>query len=174
MRQLLLVLLLVAGVLPAAAQPSLIILVRHAEKSEERGEDPALSEAGQRRAQALAEALQGAGVRHILTTQWRRTRDTAAPLASRLGLQAQVVATRRGGNHVADLLARLRELDGTVLVVGHSNTVPDLLAALGGPRLPMICDQHYGHALLFRPADAGLLRLRYGEADPAADAADCF
>ncbi len=157
----------------AAAEPTTLILVRHAEKSSERSEDPALSDAGQRRAQQLAEVLGDAGIRHIVTTQWRRTRDTAAPLAARLGLQAQVLVTRRGANHIAELAALLRGLEGTVLVVGHSNTVPELIAALGGPKLPVMCETRYGHLLVLRPLDASLLRLRYGEADPPAEG-DCF
>lgn len=171
----LLSLLLAATLLSSAAlaEPTTLILVRHAEKSADRSEDPALSEAGQRRAQQLAEVLGDAGVRHIVTTQWRRTRDTAAPLVAKLGLQAQVVATRRGGNHVAELATLLRGLDGTVLVVGHSNTVPELIALLGGPKLPMICESRYGHLLVLQRSDASLLRLRYGDADPPAEG-DCL
>jgi broad specificity phosphatase PhoE len=167
--------LLAAALLSSAslAEPTTLILVRHADKAAERSDDPALSEAGLRRAQQLAEVLGDTGVRHIVTTQWRRTRDTAAPLAARLGLQPQVVATRRGANHVAELAAVLRGLDGTVLVVGHSNTVPDLIAAFGGPKLPMICESRYGHLLVLRPADGNLLRLRYGDADPPPEP-DCF
>lgn len=172
----LVLLLLAASLLPAVrAEPSLILLVRHAEKAVVPGDDPPLSEAGQRRAQQLAESLADAGVRHVLTTQWRRTRDTAAPLALRLGLQPQVVATRRGQGaaHIAELAAALRGLDGTVLLVGHSNTVPDVIAALGGPKLPMICESRYGHLLVLQPVDRSLLRLRYGDADPPAEP-DCL
>jgi len=156
-----------------AAAPSEILFVRHAEKAAEPSDDPALSEAGERRAQQLAAVLADAGIRHIVTTQWRRTRDTAAPLAARLGLPPQVVATRRGVKHADEVLALLQGLQGRVLVVGHSNTVPELIAALGGPRLPMICESSFGHLLLLRPADASLLRLRYGAADPP-PAPDCL
>lgn len=157
----------------AQAMPSEILFVRHAEKSAERSEDPELSAAGRQRAQQLAGVLAEAGLRHIVTTQWRRTRDTAAPLATRLGLQPQVVATRRGVSHTDEVLALLRGLEGRVLVVGHSNTVPELIAVLGGPRLALICEGSFGHLLVLRPADGSLLRLRYGEPDPPAQG-DCF
>ncbi len=167
MRTLILAVLLAASALPSQALPSLILLVRHAEKAATPLEDPGLSEAGQRRAQQLAEALAGAGITQILTTQWQRSRDTAAPLAARLGLQPTVVATRRGADHAQELATVLRGLDGVLLVVGHSNTVAATVAALGGPVLPPLCESSYGHALLLRPQDGSLIRLRYGDADPA-------
>lgn len=159
--------------MPPVVAPNLVIFVRHAEKSSEAGNDPALSEAGQRRAHQLAAALADAGVQHIISTQWRRTRDTAEPLATQLGLQTQVLATQRGVSHAQEVATRVRSLKGTVLVVGHGNTVPEILAALGGPQLPWLCESSYGHILLWRPAERSLLRLRYGQADPA-PAADCL
>lgn len=167
MRTLILAVLLTASALPVPAQPSLIVLVRHAEKAATPAEDPGLSEAGRRRAQQLAEALAGAGITQIITTPWQRSRDTAAPLAARLGLQPPVIATRRGADHAQELATLLRGLDGVLLVVGHSNTVPALIAALGGPALPLLCESSYGHALLLRPQDGSLIRLRYGNPDPA-------
>lgn len=157
------------ALLPPAPAPdgrSLLILVRHAEKAAEPAEDPPLSEAGQRRAQALATALADAGIRHIVTTQWKRTQETARPLAQRLGLLPRVVETRRGADHGAELAALLRELQGPVLVVGHSNTLTPLLAALGGPRLPLLCES--SHAQLFVWQAGSLLRLQVGEPDPPA------
>ncbi|MFN4116371.1 MAG: hypothetical protein ACK4F7_07715 [Inhella sp.] len=88
-------------------------------------------------------------------------------MAARLGLQPIVVATRRGADHAQEMAALLRGLDGVLLVVGHSDTVTATVAALGGPVLPPLCETSYGHALLLRPQDGDLLRLRYGDADPA-------
>lgn len=173
MRKALLLALLLMLAAVARAEPEWLILVRHAEKAAEPGDDPGLSEAGQRRAEQLAALLSDAGVTHILTSDRRRTQATAALLARALGLQPQVIATR-GGDHLAALLAAVRaQRGGTLLVVGHSNTVPALIAALGGPRLPFICENRFGHALLMRMGEPGLLRLRYGEADPPAEAG-CF
>lgn len=158
-------LLLLAGA--ARAEPALVILVRHAEKAVEPRADPALSEAGERRAQQLAAALQEAGVQHVLVSKWRRTQDTAAPLARRLGLKPQVVEAPSGVSHAQALRERLATLQGNVLVVGHSNTLAPLLALLGGPALPDLCETSHGQAFVLQGASPPrLLRLRYGEPDP--------
>jgi broad specificity phosphatase PhoE len=150
------VLLLLAAAMatPALAMPDLVILVRHAERAAEPAGDPALAPAGEQRAQALAEALAGLRVDAILTTQFRRTRDTAAPLARALGLQPQVVDAGRGGTaaHVQAVADAVRAQRGTVLVVGHSNTVTAVLAALGGPKLADLCETSFHHAFLLQPA----------------------
>ncbi len=167
-------LLLAALCLPwpvAQALPDLVILVRHAEKSGEPIDNPALSPAGQQRAETLAQALEHAGVTAILTTQFRRARETAQPLARRLHLKPQVISARkdRAAAHVPAVVAAIRQQTGTVLVVGHSNTVAQIAAALGSPALPDFCETTYGLALVLqpKPKDAALLRLHYGEADAA-------
>ncbi|MDR7299267.1 MULTISPECIES: histidine phosphatase family protein [Roseateles] len=140
--------------LPVAAMPELVILVRHAERASEPAGDPALTPAGEQRAQALAQALVGLRVNAILTTQLRRTRDTAAPLAQALGLQVQPVEAKRGGTaaHVQAVADAVRAQTGAVLVVGHSNTVTAVLAALGGPKLAALCETSFHHAFVLQPA----------------------
>jgi len=157
---------------PVHAQPERVVLVRHAEKSAEPKDDPALSSAGQQRAQALADALEHAQVRSIITTQFRRTRETAAPLAERLHITPQVVAASKGDAHVLEVVAAVRAQQGTVLVVGHSNTVARIAHALGAPAMADLCETTFGLALVLTPAeaDAPLLRLRYGAADAAPQA----
>ncbi len=160
---------------PAAqATPDLVVLVRHAEKATTPADDPALSPAGQQRAEALTQALEHAGITAIITTQFRRTRDTAQPLATRLHIEPLVVLARRGESaaHISEVVAAIRKQSGNVLVVGHSNTVAQIAAALGGPALPDLCETTYGLALVLQPKlkDAALLRLRYGTADAAAQA----
>ncbi|HSJ23289.1 MAG TPA: phosphoglycerate mutase family protein [Longimicrobiales bacterium] len=153
--------LLLAGAVPALAQDLTVVLVRHAEKVDD-SRDPALSEAGHRRAEALADILADAGVSAIYTTQFQRTVQTAAPLAQRLGVAAQVVPAS-GGTHAADVAARVREhREGTVVVVGHSNTVPDIIATLGGPVLT-IGDDEYDHLFILRLTADGvrIIRARY-------------
>lgn len=159
----------VVAVTGVHAAPDLVIVVRHAEKAETPREDPGLSEVGLRRAQALAVALAGAGVQHIVTTQWQRTRDTAAALAAQQGLTPMVVTTRKGVPHLPELLATVRALSGRVLVVGHGNTVNELTAALAAtPPLLPLCETSYGHAFVVQPGPVpAWLHLRYGEPDPA-------
>lgn len=153
--------------LPAAAQPDLVVLVRHAERAAEPADDPGLTPAGEQRAQALVQALAGMRVNAIITTQWRRTRDTAAPLAQALGLQPQEVATQRGGPavNVQAVAAAVRAQQGVVLVVGHSNTVTAVLAALGGPALAPLCETSFHHAFVLQPGPpARWAQLNYGAA----------
>lgn len=142
-----------------------VFLVRHTEREWD-GEDPPLTPQGEVRAQALAAALRDAGVTAIITTQWRRTRDTAKPLAVILKISPQVVPVYEGKaaeNSLAVAEAVRRHKDETVLVVGHI-TVTGVIAALGGPRLPTICENVFSDLFQFIPVagDQGLVHLHYG------------
>jgi phosphohistidine phosphatase SixA len=142
-----------------------VFLVRHTEREWE-GEDPPLTAVGEARAQALAAALRDSGITAIVTTQWRRARGTAAPLAKLLKLTPEVVPVYDGKsreNIQAVSEAVRRHKDETVLVVGHI-TVTGVIAALGGPSLPTICENVFSDLFLFTPANRedGLVRLRYG------------
>lgn len=151
-----------------AQSATTVILVRHAEKVDDSA-DPVLSDAGAARAEALAEALADAGVSAIITTQFERTRRTAAPLGERVGITPTIVAAT-GRTHVADVAARVRELGpGTVVVVGHSNTVPAIIRALGGPDVGEIPDSAYDHLFVLALGENGarLIRSRYGDASTA-------
>jgi broad specificity phosphatase PhoE len=153
-----------------AGAPSLVLLVRHAEKAAEPASDPPLTAAGAARAQALAAALRDAGVTAIITTQLRRTRETAQPLAMTRGLTPEVVPISRGAiaAHVEAAVAAVRRhAGGVVLVVGHNNSVPAIIAALGGPRLPDICESVYASLFVLVPGggEARLVRSHYGAAD---------
>lgn len=142
---LLLALLVVSGIrgMPLDAQttdPTLIILVRHAERADDgTTSDPDLSEAGVQRARCLARTLADAGVTSIRSTNYRRTLRTAAPLAEALGLD---IETYQPGDLPA-LAADLKSSGGTILVVGHSNTTPGLVTALGGDPVGRIAEDEY-------------------------------
>ncbi len=145
--------------------PRQVFLVRHTEREWE-GEDPPLIAAGEARAQALAETLRDAGITRIVTTQWRRTSDTAKPLAKLLRITPQVIPVFEGKarENIDETAAAVRGYkDETVLIVGHI-TVTGVIAALGGPRLPTICDNVFSDLFLFTPAagDAGLIHFHYG------------
>lgn len=148
--------------------PRQLLLVRHAEREWE-GEDPPLVAAGEARAQALAETLRDAGISRIITTQWRRTRATAEPLAKLLRITPEVVPVFDGKareNVEAVAAAVRRYKDEIVLIVGHI-TVTGVMAALGGPSLPTICDNVFSDLFLFTPAagDTGLMHFHYGAAE---------
>lgn len=118
--------LLLAMLAPcAAAELTIIYLTRHAEKAAMTG-DPDLTEAGKARAQNMAAVLRHAGITRIYTTKWARTRQTAQPLATQLGVQPEIY------DNGEKLVAMLKASGGTMLVVGHSNTVPGLVNQLGG------------------------------------------
>ena len=136
MRALLLLLALAMPMTAFAQSSTVVIVVRHAEKATDDPRDPILDEAGQARAQALAKALEQTGLDAAYSTQYRRTRLTAGPAAKAAGIDVQVRPID-GGNAVtyaADLARELRALPAgsTVLVVGHSNTVPGLVQAISG------------------------------------------
>jgi broad specificity phosphatase PhoE len=124
----------------AAAAQSVAFIVRHAEKDESSKHDPGLSVAGRARAESLASMLKDAGVTSVYATEFRRTQETAAPLAKIIGAQVGTLP----GKSTADLVTRLRALhDGNALVVGHSNTIPMLIKALGIDQPINIKDSDY-------------------------------
>jgi phosphohistidine phosphatase SixA len=155
--------LLGAGSATAAAQS--VILVRHAERADmaaggspNMAADPDLSAEGRRRADRLAAMLQQADIRAIFVTQYRRTQQTAAPLAAALGLTPTVVRAE----DQAALLAQVRAVKGHMLVVGHSNTVPAITAELSGTPPVAIADDDFGNLwIVTTTGTPGVLRLRY-------------
>ncbi|HUP46515.1 MAG TPA: phosphoglycerate mutase family protein [Thermoanaerobaculia bacterium] len=151
----------------AYADVTTVILVRHAEKASSE-DDPPLSEAGLSRANELARALGSTKIDAIYTTQYARTRGTAAPLARRLGIEAVVVTAGKG--YAAGLVKRIREEhEGqTVLVVGHSNSTPDVIRALGVADVPAIHESQYDHLFVctIEGDEEKLLVLRYGAPTP--------
>lgn len=113
-----------------AAEPSpdaVYYLVRHAEKTKEK-DDPGLTEAGHKRAKALAARLADVPLTKIYSSDYIRTRDTAAPIAKAKGLDVVIYDPRQLEDFAASLLGE----SGHILVVGHSNTTPPLSAFMGG------------------------------------------
>lgn len=162
-------LLLAALLLPlhlAAAQTA--VVVRHAEKASETERDPVLSAIGQARAAALDSALAGAKVMAIIVTPYHRTRETAAIVARRHGLTPIEVAVAGGvPAHARAVAAEVAKHQGTVLVVGHSNTVGAIVAALGGTSdVGDLCDSEYQAMFTVLPGGA-TVRNRFGAGNPA-------
>jgi broad specificity phosphatase PhoE len=163
-----------ATVAPRAmsAQPSMVILVRHAEKAAVPGDDPPLSEVGQQRARDLAASLVASPPSAIVVSSRQRTALTAEVIAKATGVTPQVISLEGGGAaHIAAVAAAVKSQRGVVLVVGHSNTVPAVIKALGGPALPDICDATYTHFFVLQPSGDGraasLVMARYGASEPA-------
>lgn len=114
--------------------PTVVLLVRHAEKATDDPTDPNLSDTGRQRAQALVNV--SAKVSAIYTTQYKRTQQTAQPLADQLKLTlTKVEITKENSAGYAAALAkeiRAKHAGRTILVVGHSNTIPPIIEALSG------------------------------------------
>ena len=150
------------------AQASLVVLARHAEKSGT-SDTASLTSIGQQRAADLAKVLSGTQLDAIISTQYTRTRQTAAPAAKQADLEVTIIKAGKGAEGVARAVDELPP-GSAVLVVGHSNTLTPIIAAMGGPQLPELCDLEYSTLfVLERPApDARwrLLRTRYGASDP--------
>ncbi len=160
-----------------------VVVVRHAERAQDDPADPTLTAAGMKRAEALAAALDKFGVQAIITTHLKRTQLTAAPTAAKAGFKPTVITPKRGDTpgHIADVVAAVdaarREQKQSILIVGHSNTVPLIVKALSGVAAPSMCESEYAnfYVVSLPSADAAPARLihsRYGEAD-APVTADC-
>lgn len=120
------------------ADPAIVYVVRHAEKTGNDG-DPDLTARGHARAASIAAILKKAGIGRVYTTRTARTRQTAAPMASSLGIAAREYDARQP----APMVAEVRAAGGRTLVVGHSNTVPQLVSLFGGTPGPDIGDDEY-------------------------------
>lgn len=108
--------------------PRTVIVVRHAEKAAEPAADPPLDERGRARSVRLVALLGSSGVTHLFASEFQRTQETLRPLSAALGANVTVVGAR-------DLRALLSALDNlprhsVAVVAGHSNTVPEIVAAL--------------------------------------------
>ena len=148
-----------------------VIFVRHAEKAALPADDPALSEAGQRRAAELARQLvdadvvPGVGVDVVYSTSYRRTVETAKPVADALGLQVMMYDA---ADTVSFLETAVRQYKGKIiLVVGHSNTVPEMIGNMGASKsVPEITEDEYDNIYLVSIPWFGktkTIRMRYGE-----------
>jgi broad specificity phosphatase PhoE len=163
---------------PLEAQAATVVLVRHAEKAASGG-DPELSAMGLHRAGELARALDQFTLSAILVSQYRRTLQTAESTAVAQHLTPlPIPAGADLAAHGRAVVAAVRQAPAgsAVLVVGHSNTLGPIIAALGGPRIPDLCDDEYSTLLVVELSGRGeaprLLRASYGAPDRS-DAQDC-
>jgi broad specificity phosphatase PhoE len=142
----------------AANAAPVIFIVRHGEKASSGGNDPELSVQGQKRAEALARILKDSEIASVFVTEFKRTQETAAPTAK----AAHVNPTVLSGKDTGALVEKLRALNGNALVVGHGNTIPELLKALGIATPVSIPDNDYSEILVVLAGDPPrLLRLHY-------------
>lgn len=126
-------------------------IVRHAEKETSTTDmmtsDVPLSEMGKQRAEALKKSLQGEGIRYIFSTNYIRTKSTVQPLADAINIPVEIYDPKDPG-----FINKLKSLSGNALIVGHSNTIDDLVNELAGTKeingdLP---DSEYGDLFIVK------------------------
>jgi 2,3-bisphosphoglycerate-dependent phosphoglycerate mutase len=150
MKQLTLIFLFVTSL--ACAQPvTTFILVRHAEKGNNGTKDPDLNEAGRMRAQALAKLMQATKVDAIYSTPYKRTRNTVTPLATAKGFDVLEYTK------IEEMDAILKRYSGgTIIVCGHSNTVPAIANYLIGKDSYLAFeDSEYGNIIIVSLVEKG-------------------
>jgi len=118
------------------------VIVRHAEKSSDDARDPSLSEIGKARAQGLARLLADTPLSAAYATGFRRTQQTAQPTADAHDVKIEIYDAKLPATALASQL-RKAHAHGTVLVVGHSNTVPEIVTALSGQHVDAMPDDQY-------------------------------
>jgi phosphohistidine phosphatase SixA len=162
-RRVALAVLLLITVASLASAQDVVFVVRHAERADagmKQGmEDPPLSAVGEERAKRLAIILRSADIKQVFASQFKRTQLTAGPLATQEHLEITTVTAK----DINALVQKLSTAKGASLVVGHSDTVPQVLQALGVNDDVKISDQEYDN--LFVVVRVGgetkLIKLRF-------------
>jgi broad specificity phosphatase PhoE len=136
----LLLLLVGACQLPPVEQPGPDFYVMRHLHTPAGANDPDLTPEGQRQAQLLANWFKGEPPAVIFVSDTKRARQTAAPLAAKLRLEPVVYDPR----NMPALIAEIQKSPNPALIVGHSNTVPDIVSALGGARPAPLTHEDFG------------------------------
>ncbi len=139
---------------PAAALPDTVYVMRHLQKAA--GTDPGLTKIGSANAVRLAFWFKHDAPEAIYVTQFRRSVETARPLSRRL----KVRTTSYDANATAAMIAKVQASKGPVLIVGHSNTVPQIIQALGGPRASgNLAESDFGRIWIVKSGRVRVVRL---------------
>lgn len=120
---------------PTDNWPLVVFMVRHAEKADH-SRNPDLSKPGKERAIVLADVLRNADIDQIHSSDYTRTKETAAPIAKYLDKNVQIYNPK----DLEALVTKLKDAGGRHLVVGHSNSTPNLVKLLGGDGVSKIND----------------------------------
>jgi broad specificity phosphatase PhoE len=158
--------------------PAIVWLVRHADRADDSPDSPLKNPDGFQRAQDLKTCLNAKGVTAIITTDKKRTIQTAEPIAGKEGItpvMVPIVDTAEGAKQNIDTVAaKVRATQGKVLVVGHSNTVAGIIKELGGPGgLGDITVFHRLFILDFSKGKAAFDEMKYGVAPKVSKKKQC-
>ena len=155
-------------------KPITVFVIRHAEREDEPKQDPPLSKIGITRSEALARLLSTAGIKAIFTSQYARTKQTAEPLATKLGLTVTPFTLKTNPANprqiteesTAEVTNKILEHAGqSVLVIGHSNSIPDVIKMLGGDVVPTIDEKKFDDLFIvnvYAKGKAKVVQLKYG------------
>jgi phosphohistidine phosphatase SixA len=161
-------------------KPITVYLVRHAERADEPRQDPPLNEKGVARAQELARMLSDANIKTIITSQYARTKLTAEPLAKQANVAVTPVSLSLSPSNprmvseqsTAEVTNKILERGGeSVLVIGHSNSIPDVIKMLGGDVTPVIDEKKFDDLFVvtvYAKGKAKVAHLKYGSSAPDA------
>jgi phosphohistidine phosphatase SixA len=152
-----------------------VFLVRHAEKDTAPRENPPLTEQGKRRSEALARALKEANIKAIYTSQFLRTQQTAEPLGRLLGVTPASIELKMDSRNqgqvseqsLKEIVDKIHARAGeSALVVGHSNTIPEVIRMLGANETPAIDEKQFDDLFVvtvYEKGKAKAARLKYGD-----------
>jgi broad specificity phosphatase PhoE len=163
--------------IPDGKTETIVYLIRHAEKASETDRDPNLSARGRARAESLAVQLRDSGVNMIITSDLKRTIQTAAPLAKLRHIRPRIIPIESSVDaHVKRIADEVLHHEGaTILIVGHNNTVAQILEKIGGERIGDLCTDEYSNLIIVsleKGKPARMLLESYGMPDPPAQS-DC-
>jgi phosphohistidine phosphatase SixA len=157
----------------AVSEITTVFLVRHAEKAAAPREDPPLAEEGVQRSKLLARLLGQAGIKTIYTSQYLRTKQTANQLAAQLGITPTVLpisASQSNPREVSKDSIKMivdniyQHAGESVLIIGHSNSIPEVIRALKGDVIPVIDEQKFDDLFIvtiYRKEVAKVVHLKY-------------
>ena len=158
-----------------AADPvTTVFLIRHAERAEEPRQDPPLTEKGTARSEALARLLSNAGIKAIYTSTFARTKLTAEPLAKQLGITPAALSLKLNPSNPRQIAEEstketvdkiMSHAGGSVLVIGHSNSIPDVIKRLGADVAPAIDEKKFDDLFVvtvYGKGKAKVAHLKYG------------
>lgn len=155
-------------------KPVTVYLVRHAERADEPRQDPPLNEKGNLRSQELARVLANANVKAIVTSQYLRTKQTAEPLSKKLNVPVTSISLSLNPSNPRQISAQsteevtnkiLERAGQSVLVVGHSNSIPDVIKMLGGDTVPVIDEKKFDDLFVvtvYAKGKATVAQMKYG------------
>lgn len=155
-------------------KPTIVYLVRHAERADEPRQDPPLNEKGVLRSQDLARVLVSANIKTIITSQYLRTRQTAEPLAKQANIPMTPVSLSVSTSNprmitnqsTAEVASKILERPGeSVLVVGHTNSIPDVIKMLGGDVTPVMDEKKFDDLFvvtIYAKGKAKVAHMKYG------------